>query len=80
MLNKAVGHLFKLLEVDVARYDQRALLDYLVAQNEALVYFVNYNARMLRSRLACFGADAETTKELVNTEAKARPLTGQTGS
>ncbi|MEP9364359.1 hypothetical protein ABLE68_15435 [Nocardioides sp. CN2-186] len=64
-LNKAVSHLFKLLEIDVARYDQQALLDYLVAQNEALVYFVNYNARMLRSRLACFGADAETTKELV---------------
>lgn len=65
VLNKAVGHLFKLMEVDIASHDQRALLDYLIAQNEALVYFVNYNARMLRSRLACFGADAETTKELV---------------
>jgi len=65
VLNKAVAHLFKLMEVDVARYDQRALLDYLVAQNEALVHFMNYNERMLRSRLACFGADAETTKELV---------------
>lgn len=65
VLNKAVGHLFERMEADIARYDQQALLDYLVAQNEALVYFVKYNARMLRSRLACFGADAETTKELV---------------
>lgn len=65
VLNKAVGHLFERMEADIARYDQQALLDYLVAQNEALAYFGNYNARMLRSRLACFGADAETTKELV---------------
>ena len=65
VLNKAVGQLFERMEADIARYDQRALLDYLVAQNEALVHFVKYNARMLRSRLACFGADAETAKELV---------------
>lgn len=65
VLNKAVGHLFEQMEAEIARYDQRSLLDYLVAQNEALVYLVKYNARMLRSRLACFGADAETTKELV---------------
>ena len=65
VLNKAVGHLFEQMEAEIARYDQRSLLEYLVAQNEALVYFVKYNARMLRSRLACFGADAETTKELV---------------
>lgn len=65
VLNKAVGHLFDRMEADIARYDQQALLDYLVAQNEALVYFAKYNARMLRSRLACFGADAETTKDLV---------------
>jgi hypothetical protein len=65
VLNKAVGHLFERMEAKIARYDQRALLDYLVAQNEALVYFVKYNERMLRSRLACFGVHAETTKELV---------------
>lgn len=65
VLNQAVGHLFERMEADIARYDPRALLDYLVAQNEALVYFVKYNARMLRSRLACFGADAETTKDLI---------------
>lgn len=64
-LNKAVGHLFERMEADISRYDQRALLDYLIAQNEALVHFVKYNARMLRSRLACFGADAKATKELV---------------
>lgn len=64
-LNKAVGHLFALMETDIARYDQQALLEYLVAQNEALIHFAKYNARVLRSRLACFGAGAETTKELV---------------
>jgi hypothetical protein len=60
-----VGHLFEQMEAEIARYDPRSLLDYLLAQNEALVHLVKYNARMLRSRLACFGADAETTKELV---------------
>lgn len=65
VLNKAVGHLFEQMEAEIARYDQRSLLDYLLAQNEALVHLVAYNAHMLRSRLACFGADAETTKELV---------------
>lgn len=65
VLNQAVNHLFERMEADLAGYDQQALLNYLVAQNEALVYFVKYNARMLRSRLACFGADSETTKELV---------------
>ncbi|MGV1005137.1 MAG: hypothetical protein ACOYEV_10335 [Candidatus Nanopelagicales bacterium] len=64
-LNKAVGHLFGLMQADIARYDQQSLLDYLVAQNEALTHYAKYNARMLRSRLACFGADAETTKQLV---------------
>lgn len=70
VLNKAVAHLFELMETHIARYDQRALLDYLVAQNEALIYFAKYNVRMLRSRLACFGADAETTKELVEHRSK----------
>jgi hypothetical protein len=65
VVNKAVGHLFERMETDIARYDPQALLDYLVTQNEALVYFRKYNERMLRSRLACFGADAETAKELV---------------
>jgi hypothetical protein len=37
VLNQAVGHLFERMEADIARYDPRALLDYLVAQNEALV-------------------------------------------
>lgn len=65
VLNKAVEHLFALMEDDIARYDQRALLEYLVLQNEALASFATYNAQMLRSRLACFGSHAETTKELV---------------
>lgn len=78
VLNKAVGHLFNLMEVDIARYDQRALLDYLIAQNEALVHSVEYNARMLRSRIACFGTDAETTKELV--EHRSRSTTAHRAS
>lgn len=65
VLNRAVGHLFVLMETEVARYDQQSLLEYLVAQNEALTHFAKHNSRMLRSRLACFGAGAETTKELV---------------
>lgn len=65
VLNKAVAYLFQRMEAQIAPYDQRALLDYLVAQNEALVHFAKYNERMLRSRLACFGVNAETTKELV---------------
>lgn len=66
ILNKAVSHLFALMEADIARYDQEALLEFLVAQNEALTHFAKYNARLLRSRLACFGAGAETTRELVH--------------
>ena len=65
VLNKAVEHLFVRMEAGIARYEQRALLDYLITQNEALVHSVKYNKRVLRSRLACFGTDAETTKELV---------------
>ncbi|WP_448060805.1 hypothetical protein [Cellulomonas hominis] len=65
VLNAAVGHLFGLMEDNIAQYDQRVLLEYLIAQNEALIHFATHNARMLRSRLACFGVDSETTKELV---------------
>lgn len=65
VLNKAVGHLFSLVEDEIAQYDAGALLDYLISQNESLVHFATYNTTMLRSRLACFGADAETTRELI---------------
>lgn len=64
-LNRAVDHLFQRMEAEISQYDQRALLDYLIAQNEALIHFARRSARMLRSYLACFGSDAETSKELV---------------
>jgi len=64
-LNAAVEHLFDRLEVEVAMYDQRILLDFLIAQNESLVHDAKFNAIMLRSRLACFGEQSHTVTELV---------------
>jgi hypothetical protein len=64
-LNAAVEHLFQRLEGEVASYDQRILLDFLVAQNESLVHDARFNAMMLRSRLACFGERSHTVTELV---------------
>jgi hypothetical protein len=64
-LNAAVAHLFERLEGEVASYDQRILLDFLVAQNESLVHDAKFNAMMLRSRLACFGEQSHTVTELV---------------
>jgi hypothetical protein len=64
-LNAAVAHLFERLEGEVASYDQRILLDFLVAQNESLVHDASFNAMMLRSRLACFGEQSHTVTELV---------------
>jgi hypothetical protein len=64
-LNMAVAHLFGRLQAEVASYDQRTLLDFLVAQNESLVHDAKFNAMMLRSRLACFGEHSNTVTELV---------------
>ena len=64
-LNAAVEHLFEQLESGIAAYDQRLLLDYLVAQNESLVHSARLNAVLLRSRLACFGEQSDTVAELV---------------
>ena len=64
-LNTAVVHLFQRLEAEVARYDQRVLLDFLVAQNESLVHDAKFNAIMLKARLACFGEQSHTVTELV---------------
>lgn len=64
-LNSAVGHLFELLETEIAGYDRRILLDFLIAQNEALVHDAKFNGIMLTSRLACFGEQSETVTELV---------------
>lgn len=65
ILNAAVARLFALLEQEVAKYDRRQLCDFLIAQNEALVHDIKFNAMMLRSRLACFGEQSHTVDELV---------------
>ena len=65
VLNSAVSHLFDLLETEIAGYDQRNLLDFLIAQNEALTHGAKFNAIMLTSQLACFGEQSQTVTELV---------------
>ena len=64
-LNTAVAHLFGRLEAEIASYDPRTLLDFLIAQNESLVHDGKFKAMMLRSRLACFGEQSHTVTELV---------------
>ena len=66
VLNAAVSHLFEQFECEIAVYDRRVLLDFLVSQNESLVHRAKLNAKMLRSRLACFGEQSDTVAELVN--------------
>ena len=53
------------LKAEIASYEQRSLLDFLVAQNESLVHDAKFNAMMLRSRLTCFGEHSHTVTELV---------------
>lgn len=65
-LNAAVKYLFGRLESEIASFDQRNLLDFLVAQNESLVHDAKFNELMLRSRLACFGEQSDTVTELVH--------------
>ncbi|MBP2388437.1 hypothetical protein [Paeniglutamicibacter kerguelensis] len=65
LLKSTVGHLFNVLETEIAGYDQRILLDFLIAQNETLSHDAKVNATMLKSRLACFGENSHTVTELV---------------
>ncbi len=65
LLNAAVEHLFGVLEQEVAEYGSRQLLDFLIAQNEALVHDFKFKELMLRSRLACFGEKSDTVDDLV---------------
>ncbi|MCM3208604.1 hypothetical protein, partial [Paenibacillus illinoisensis] len=64
-INAAVQHLFGRLGSDVAAFDQRDLLDFLVSQNESLLYEAKRGANLLGSRLACFGDNSHTVVELV---------------
>lgn len=65
LLNAAVEHLFGLLEQEVAKYGSRQFLDFLIAQNEALIHDFKFNELMLTSRLACFGEKSDTVDDLV---------------
>lgn len=65
LLNLAVKHLFDLLQREIAQYDQKVLLDFLLAQNESLVHNAKVNATMMKSRLACFGEQSRAASELV---------------
>lgn len=64
-LNTAVEHLFKRLEDEVAVFDRRILLDFLVSQNESLLHDARLSTTLLGSRLACFGEQSHTVAELV---------------
>lgn len=64
VLNSAVGRLFNLLEDQVAVFDRRSLLDFLVSQNESLLHKANLTTSLLESHLACFGDQSNTATEL----------------
>ncbi len=64
-LNAAVRHLFERMELELAAYDPRLLLEFLIAQNESLVHDAKSNTILLKSRLACFGEQSHTVTELV---------------
>jgi hypothetical protein len=64
-LNAAVGYLFRRLESEIKFFDPQKLLDFLVAQNEALIHDAKLTELLLRSRLACFGEHSDTASELV---------------
>ena len=64
-LNAAVAHLFTRLEAELATFDQRGLLEFLIAQNESLLHNARLTARLLKSRLACFGEQSDTVADLV---------------
>lgn len=64
-LNVAVEYLFERLEREIAVYEAGDLLEYLIAQNEALLYNARLLNVMLPSRIACFGQDSEAAINLV---------------
>lgn len=65
LLGTGVKHLLNTLGAEVAGYDQQALLDFLIMQNESLSHDAKFKEIMLRSRLACFGESSHTVTELV---------------
>lgn len=64
-LNAAVKYLFERLESEIAEYEPRGLLEYLIAQNESLLHNAKFIGIMLRSRIACFGEHSEAATDLV---------------
>ena len=75
VLNAAVQHLFDRLRLQVDMFSPTTLVDYLVAQNESLLFAAKTDAMMLASRLACFGEHSETVVELV--ENRRRSISAQ---
>lgn len=64
-LNLAVKHLLDKLASAISAYESHGLLDFLVAQNEALMHDSRFAEIMLKPRLACFGEGSDTVEELV---------------
>lgn len=64
-LNAAVKYLFQRLESEIVVYDSGSLLDYLLAQNEALLHNAKFLGIMLRARISCFGENSEAATDLV---------------
>ncbi len=50
---------------EIAVYEPRRLLEYLIAQNESLLYNAKFLNIMLRARITCFGEKSEATTDLV---------------
>lgn len=64
-INAGVRYLFDRLSSSIALFDRNDLLDFLVAQNEALLHEAKRSTNLLRPRLACFGENSRTVVELV---------------
>jgi len=65
VLNAAVKYLFERLVSEIHVYEPRSLLEYLIAQNEALLHNAKFLGTMLRGRIACFGEKSEAASDLV---------------
>lgn len=59
VLNISVAHLLNRLQDATAAFDSAALIEYLIAQNEALLARARRDGVLLPQRLACFGSDSQ---------------------
>ncbi|MFF1873001.1 hypothetical protein [Kitasatospora herbaricolor] len=70
LLNKVVGHYFRLIETTVASLSAEGLVHDLVERHEALLHDDAISREMLPARIACFGANSQPVEELVRQEKK----------